>query len=124
MFNVWEDILSVFVVMSLEKNLMENVLSICKEAIPYFYDEICHPNKILTVIAFISISLLLICSKSTANNGDDQCELLRRPSYIFLLNRPHLRSPHKYGIITNEMSSPTTTWPFLSQPSRFMFLVV
>ncbi|WZZ59723.1 hypothetical protein YC2023_059830 [Brassica napus] len=91
------------------ENLMENVLSVCKEAIPYFYDEICHPNKILTVIAFISISLLLICSKSTANNGDDQCELLQRPSYIFLLNRPHLRSPHKYGIITNEMSSPTTT---------------
>ncbi|WZZ85960.1 hypothetical protein YC2023_114539 [Brassica napus] len=26
---------------------MENVLSICKEAIPYFYDEICHPSKIL-----------------------------------------------------------------------------
>ena len=54
--------------MSLKKNLMENVLSICKEAIPYFYDEICHPNKILTVIAFISISLLLICCKSTAND--------------------------------------------------------
>ena len=83
-----------FVVMSLEKNLMENVLSICKEAIPYFYDEICHPNKILTVIiAFISISLLLICSKSTANNGDDT--------------------------VCN-----SCILPFLAQPSRFMFLVV